>query len=198
MRILYLKMSAATTVARPVVNIADRTIDFEAVIRGHQSMVFSLAVHFLRDRAVAEDLAQEVFLELYRNMDSIQSHQHMVYWLRKVTSRRCIDQARRTKVRAHVSFEEAAEPFIWTQGEDPALKRYVEQLLGKLGETARMIVILRYQEGLDPMEIAGMLDMPLATVKSHLQRSLASMRKRVGEATGEAIDDNQQDSQHGH
>jgi len=68
---------------------------------------------------------------------------------------------------------------------DPLLKRYIEQLLQKLTETPRMIVILRYQEGLEPAEIAELLDMPVATVKSHLQRSLALLRRKLSFATRE-------------
>jgi RNA polymerase sigma-70 factor, ECF subfamily len=48
-----------------------------------------------------------------------------------------------------------------------------------------MIVILRYQEGLEPAEIAELLDMPVATVKSHLQRSLALLRRKLSFATRE-------------
>jgi RNA polymerase sigma-70 factor (ECF subfamily) len=62
---------------------------------------------------------------------------------------------------------------------DPVLKRFIEQLLAKLAETPRLVVILRYQEGLEPAEIADLLDMPVATVKSHLQRSLALLRRKL-------------------
>jgi RNA polymerase sigma-70 factor (ECF subfamily) len=68
---------------------------------------------------------------------------------------------------------------------DPILKRYIEQLLGKLADTPRLVVIMRYQEGLEPAEIADILDMPVATVKSHLQRSLALLRRKLSFATRE-------------
>lgn len=170
--------------AQTVGAAAENALDFEALVRKHQAMVFSLAYHFTRNQAVAEELAQEVFLELYRHLDEVRGEEHAVYWLRKVTSRRCIDQARRKKTRAQVSLEDTPEPFAWMPAVDPTLKRYIEQLLGKLMETPRMIVILRYQEGLEPMEISELLEMPLATVKSHLQRSLALLRQKVASATG--------------
>ncbi len=152
---------------------------FEAAVREHQAMVYSVAYHFLQDHATAEELAQEVFLELYRHWHEIQSREHRLHWLRKVASRRCIDLARRRKLRTHLSLADAPEPFSWMPATDPLVKRYIEQLLAKLAEAPRMIVILRYQEGLDPAEIAEMLEMPLATVKSHLQRSLALLRKKL-------------------
>ncbi len=68
---------------------------FADLVREHQGMVFSIAYHFLQDRSLAEDLAQEVFLELFQSIDRIQSPAHLTYWLRKVTSNRCIDQGRK-------------------------------------------------------------------------------------------------------
>ena len=168
-----------------VVSMADRAREFEAAVREHQSMVFSVAFHFLRDHAAAEELAQEVFLELYRHWDEIESSAHRLHWLRKVASRRCIDQTRRRKLRNHLSLEEAPEPVTFMPATDPMMKRYIEQLLDKLSETPRMIVILRYQEGLEPAEISDLLDMPVATVKSHLQRSLALLRKKLSFTLGE-------------
>jgi RNA polymerase sigma-70 factor, ECF subfamily len=158
---------------------ADTARAFEAVVREHQGMVFSIAYHFLLDHAAAEELAQEVFLELYKHWDDLESPEHRVHWLRKVASRRCIDQTRRRKVRNHVSLEEAPEPFTFMPATDPLLNRYIEQLVSKLAEAPRMIVILRYQEGLEPSEISQLLDMPLATVKSHLHRALTLLRRKL-------------------
>jgi RNA polymerase sigma-70 factor (ECF subfamily) len=59
---------------------------------------------------------------------------------------------------------------------DPLLERRLRDLVSRLPPMARAVVLLKYQEDLDPSEIARTLDMPLNTVKSHLQRSLASLR----------------------
>ena len=59
-----------------------------------------------------------------------------------------------------------------------------EKLILSLPEKARMVMILRYQEDLDPEEIARELEMPVSTVKSHLQRSLAMFREKFGRALG--------------
>ncbi len=86
------------------------TKDFPAIVREHESMVFSIACHFLRDRGLAEEVAQEAFLRLYQNMASIESPEHRVRWLRKVTWRLCVDEFRRRKGQARVSLDEVAEP----------------------------------------------------------------------------------------
>jgi RNA polymerase sigma-70 factor (ECF subfamily) len=165
------------------------TVDFEALVTRHQSMVYSIALHFLRNPALAEEVAQEVFLELYLHREEMQSPEHVLYWLRKVTSRRCIDQSRRRKHQPKISLDDAPEPFSWMPVEDPLLKQYIGQLVGTLQELPRMIVILRYQEDLGPGEISELLEMPVATVKSHLQRSLALLRRKIAATTGERFDD---------
>ena len=146
-------------------------------------MVFSIAYHFLRDRSLAEDLAQDVFLHLYKNLRAIQSPAHLLYWLRKVTSHRCIDQARRQKLRPRISLteylERAPEPATAIRTTDPLLGGVLRRLIARLPERSRMIVILRFQEDLEPAEIAGMLDIPLGTVKSNLHRSLALLRGKL-------------------
>jgi RNA polymerase sigma-70 factor (ECF subfamily) len=55
----------------------------------------------------------------------------------------------------------------------------LRRLLAELPDSARMVVLLRYQEDLDPIEIAEMLNVPIATVKSRLHRSLALLRGRL-------------------
>jgi len=158
---------------------------FEEIVRQHQGMVFSMACHFLRDRALAEELSQEVFLNLHQNLHSIKSPEHLTFWLRKVTSHRCIDQSRRQKVRPQVSLEEVAEPAVDASENDLFLSEMLRRVVDTLPEKARMVVILRYQEDLDPAEIANVLDMPLNTVKSHLRRSLSVLRDKLSRTLGE-------------
>jgi len=62
---------------------------------------------------------------------------------------------------------------------DPLLQRRLRELVGRLLPAPRAVMLLRYQEDLDPMEIARILDMPPNTVKSHLKRSLATLREQV-------------------
>lgn len=62
---------------------------------------------------------------------------------------------------------------------DPLLSRYLHQLLASLPPVQRSVVVLRYQEELSPDEIATALEMPVATVKSHLQRTLKLLRAKA-------------------
>ena len=97
---------------------------FASLVREHQGMVFSMAYHFLHDRALAEDVAQEVFLHLYQNLRSIQSPAHLKFWLRKVASHRCIDQTRGRLTQAvlrcaHCSFRNKPWFVPAVPGDDP-------------------------------------------------------------------------------
>src|SRR5688500_12766777 len=81
---------------------------FAELIEQHEAMVYSLGHHFFSDRGRAEEIAQDVFLQLYRNRATIESDSHLLFWLRQVTTRRCIDQTRRFRMKA-VSLEDAGE-----------------------------------------------------------------------------------------
>ena len=158
---------------------------FNDVLSANQGMVFSIAYHFLRDRAAAEEVAQDVFLQLYRSMDDLRTVAHATFWLRRVTSNRCIDYVRKRKLQAAVALEDAPEPSVREEPGDPMLNRRLRALIGSLPETPRMVMVLRYQEDLMPEEIARTLEMPVRTVKSHLQRSLAMLREKIGRSMGD-------------
>jgi len=160
-------------------------MDFAGLVRQHQAMVFSIGWHVLRDRAVAEELAQDVFLSLHQHLDTLESPEHVLFWLRKVTSNRALDVLRRRQRRPMVSLENAPEPVAVSSTGDPILGAALRKLVAALPEKARAIVVLRYQEDLDPTEIAGILDIPVGTVKSQLQRALALLREKMSRTLGE-------------
>jgi len=168
----------------PNPGVATQTADFAALVREHQSMVFSLAHHFLRDRAVAEELAQDVFLELYRHLGEMQSPEHVVFWLRRVTANRCISESRRRQRRPEVPLEDAPEPEAPVSAVDPIADEQLRRLVASLPEKFRMVVLLRYQEDLDPEDIARVLDVSVNTVKSQLQRALTMLRQKAAGKQG--------------
>lgn len=152
---------------------------FAELVRKHQAMVFSIALHSLRDGALAEELAQEVFLDLFHHVGSLQSAAHVEFWLRKVASRRCIDYVRRRKRQPSVGLEDAPELTAEPVEADPFLTERLRKLTASLPDRARMVVLLRYQEDLAPAEIAETLDIPLNSVKSCLHRALAMLKEKL-------------------
>ena len=154
------------------------------IIETHKAMVFSICWHFLRDRTSAEELAQEVFLQLHRNWSSMKSPEHIASWLRKVTSHRAIDFARKVKRRSETSLEETAEPTTLERIHDTFLSTYLERMVASLPEKQRMVVVLRYQEEMEVEEIARALSMKPASVKTLLARALDLLRAKTERRLG--------------
>ena len=154
--------------------------DFEQLVDEHQSMVFSLAWRMTGDRGLAEEIAQDVFLELDRHMEKIESPEHAMYWLRRVTINRSTDAMRRRKVRGVDLWVEMDEKHGAPADEKPSpLGTRLEHLLSTLPEAQRAALVLRYQEDLTPEEIAATVDAPVATVKSNLHRGLKLLRAKA-------------------
>jgi RNA polymerase sigma-70 factor (ECF subfamily) len=154
--------------------------DFEQIVDEHQSMVFSLALRMTGDRGLAEEIAQDVFMELDRHIAKIESAQHAICWLRRVTISRSTDALRRRRVRGIDQWVEIDESHGAREPESGSpLGGRIEALLATLPEAQRAAIILRYQEDLTPEEIAATLGAPLATVKSQLQRGLKLLRAKA-------------------
>jgi RNA polymerase sigma-70 factor (ECF subfamily) len=149
------------------------------LVQAHQRSVYSLALRMLGTRDLAEDLTQEVFMQMNGNLRTIDSNRHLGFWLRRVTTNRAIDQLRRRARVQMTSLDEETQLFSTEEASDPLLQRHLRALLEELSAPARAVLLLRYQEDLDPVEIARTLDMPLNTVKSHLKRSLQSLREKT-------------------
>jgi RNA polymerase sigma-70 factor, ECF subfamily len=150
-----------------------------ALVRAHQRSVYSLALRMLGTRDLAEDLTQEVFMQMNGNLTAIESNQHLGFWLRRVTANRAIDQLRRRSRVQMTGLDEETQLFTAGEDPDPLWRRHLQALLADLSPPARAVLLLRFQEDLDPVDIARTLDMPLNTVKSHLKRSLESMRQKT-------------------
>jgi len=157
---------------------------FEGLVRLHQASVYSIGYRMLGKRDAAEDLAQDVFLQLYRKLDSIESIEHLGFWLRRVAANLAIDRLRRAPFTTGYSLESVAPELADPPADDAAggdllMARALWKLLGELAPAARAVMVLRYQEDRDVAEIATALDMPVNTVKSHIKRSLTALRGKM-------------------
>jgi len=154
---------------------------FHHLVLEHQSMVFSIALRIVGDRSAAEEVAQDVFLELHGKLVELASAEHVLFWLRKVAVHRAIDYVRKQARRPEEAFDPDKLPEIAIDDDpgDPLLSRQLRQLVASLPTVQRTVLVLRYQEELSPEEIGAMLSMPVATVKSHLQRTLRLLREKA-------------------
>lgn len=154
---------------------------FRAIVERHQARVFSIAFRIVGEMGAAEEVAQDVFLELHRALPKLESEEHVTAWLRRVVCHRATDALRRRAVRCDTSAEEYQDgmelrPIV--RDFLPLMNR-VEQLLLTLPPAQRAVMLLHYQEDLEPEDIALELGMPQATVRSHLQRALKMLRAKA-------------------
>jgi RNA polymerase sigma-70 factor, ECF subfamily len=154
---------------------------FRELIRAYQNTVYTLALRMLKVPEDAEELAQDVFIAAHRHLGKIVSEAHFLFWLRRTVCHRAIDRLRSRPAYVVLQLESVAEVPLPDTSPDPLLERRMRDLVSRLAPAARAVVLLRYQEDLDPSEIASTLDMPVNTVKSHLKRSLASLRAGCAE-----------------
>lgn len=154
---------------------------FRELVCIHQARIYSLALRMLGVREDAQELAQDVFLLLHRHLAQILSVQHLRAWLRKTVCHRAIDRLRSRPRHLALPLEAAAEQHAPDEAADPIQERRLRQLVARLPPLPRAVVLLRYQEDLDPPDISEVLGVPLNTVKSHLRRSLALIRSRCAQ-----------------
>lgn len=144
-------------------------------------MVFSIALRILGDRFLAEETAQDVFVELHGKVAELEGEDHVVHWLRRVTVHRSIDRIRQRERRPEEATDPAELPELAEERlpGDPLLSRQIRQLVGSLPVMQRTVIVLRYQEDMSIEEIGEALSMPAATVKSHLRRTLQLLRDKM-------------------
>lgn len=151
---------------------------FRELVCANQSVVYSLALRILGVREDAQELAQDVFMLLHHYLADVHSVSHLRFWLRKTTCHRAIDRLRRRARVAVLPLDAVAELEAPAEDNDLLMDRRLRQFIAQLPAMPRAVLLLRYQEDLDPPEIAMTLGLPLNTVKSHLRRSLALLRSR--------------------
>jgi RNA polymerase sigma-70 factor (ECF subfamily) len=137
---------------------------WEALVRRHQARVFGVALHYLRNSEEARDVAQDVFIRIYENLDAFDDGEFLP-WLLRVARNACIDRLRRIKARPplqDVSIEDGPElPIDSANPEEESQQRERTRLLyralGGMSAKHREIVLLKEIQGLTLEEIGAML-----------------------------------------
>jgi RNA polymerase sigma-70 factor (ECF subfamily) len=190
-----LTLPVANAVPRPTPPAADgdlcaaqrgNVLAFAQLVRLHQARVFSIALRLCGRREDAEELAQDAFLQLHAALRQIENDSHLRHWLLRTVTHRAIDRLRsREREPRIVQIDASHDLCAVNEPGDPLAQHRLRALLLQLPPDARAVLLLRYQEDLDPTDIAAVLTMPLNTVKSHLRRSLEWLRgQQAGDAYG--------------
>ena len=155
---------------------------FEELVRRRQGATRGLLRRLSGDAALADDLAQQVFLSAWRRLRTLRTPDAFGGWLRQITVNAWLVHLRQRSSRAveRVAMPEAAAP------DDPSLALDLDTLLGRLRGAERICVVLAYAEGMTHPEIAAATGWPLGTVKSHVLRGAAQLRLWLGEGSEES------------
>jgi RNA polymerase sigma-70 factor (ECF subfamily) len=181
-----------------VVALAQRGRDdaFRELIRRYERPVFSLVFRMVRDRELAEDLAQDTFIKVLNHIDRYRPEFKLSSWLFKIANNVAIDHLRRRQLDTismdgspHAASAEAIEStsFDVAVPQESALEEMeakelgsaIEQAIARLRPEYRSCIMLRHVEGRSYEEIAATLDLPLGTVKTYIHRARHELRKEL-------------------
>ena len=162
---------------------------YDELLQRHQDAIFSYALHMLRNRADAEDVAQEALLRMWNRMGAFNPLKARS-WLMRVTHNLCVDVIRRreTAYGREVSAESGVLDTAAAAGDlqDPAhaadqaiLRGRIQRAIETLPQPLRSVFVLHELQGMKYAQIADVLGMPLNTVKVYLFRARERLRKEL-------------------
>lgn len=166
---------------------------FEEIVRRYQGRVASLAYRYLGSAADAEDVAQEVFLRIYRARESYRPTARFSTWVHRITVNASLNLLRRRRVRRHVNAElpaggggegapEPEDPAAEAPGaalEDAELADVLRRIIDDLPERQRTAILLNKYQGLSYEDTAAALELSLPAVKSLLTRARVNIKERL-------------------
>ena len=173
-----------------------REAAFRELIRRYERPVFSLIYRMVRDRELAEDLAQDTFVKVLNHVDRYRAEFKFSSWLFKIANNVAIDHLRRRQLDTvsidgspHAQTTDAIEAtsFDVAVQQESALDELEARELGSAIERAiaglrpeyRACIMLRHVEGRSYEEIAATLDLPLGTVKTYIHRARHELRRAL-------------------
>jgi RNA polymerase sigma-70 factor (ECF subfamily) len=171
-----------------------REAAYRELLRRYERPVFSLVFRMVRDRTIAEDLAQDTFVKVLNHIDRYRPEFKFSSWLFKIANNVAIDHLRKRQLdtvsmdgspHAGTAAEIEATSFELADHGEDALQEMVSRELGSAIEKAiarlrpeyRSCIMLRHVEGRSYEEIAATLDLPLGTVKTFIHRARHQLRE---------------------
>ena len=168
---------------------------FEELIEKHQSLVAGTVARMLGSNSDVEDIAQQVFIRVWKSARRYVPRAKFTTWLLKITRNLVFNELRRAKRRAQVPLQAdpGAEEIPLKDETNPApdaslledeLQQAIEEAIMQLPESQRMALVLRRYEQLSYEQIADVLDLSVPAVKSVLFRARTELRSRLSKYLG--------------
>jgi len=156
---------------------------FDTVFRSHYAHLVRMAESVVRERALAEEVAQEVMLELWRRRETLQVEQTFRAYLLRSTRNRALNHVRHQRVVAREAAIAAMDSPSAPSAEDEMLGTELEQAVHEaingLPEKCREVFRLSREQGLKYAEIAVTLEISVKTVEKRMGQALAELRARL-------------------
>lgn len=148
-------------------------------------VAYSMVLHMVRDKAIAEDLVQETFLRVWNRIHAVDPEKGAIGpWLMAVARNRAIDYMRSSSEHKTVPFDEANHAPFYSGMEADILAsdrvRRVKAAMEKLPAHYRAVMELAYFEGLSQAEMSVRMGQPLGTIKTWVRTALQSLRDELG------------------
>jgi RNA polymerase sigma-70 factor (ECF subfamily) len=178
---------------------------FNALVRAYERRVFALVLRMIGNRAEAEDLAQEVFVQVFKAIGSFRGDSKLSTWIYRIAINLCKNRSKYLRVR-HAGQQEELEavqergPIGQGRGANVAqierpdemmagkqVEHIVQQAILELEPSFRECLVLRDVEDLSYEEIGAITGLPEGTVKSRIHRARAQLKEIVERALGEKI-----------
>jgi RNA polymerase sigma-70 factor, ECF subfamily len=162
---------------------------FQALVEQHRSMVYRVAFQFAGNHHDAEDIAQDVFIKVYRSLERFRQDAQLTSWLYRIVMNACIDHRRRQHPASTAPFgDEAEHQMLNTPEETPdpedqayagELGQVLESEVARLPQGQRIVFVMRHHHGLKLSEIAEALGLAEGTVKRQLHAAIHRLRGRL-------------------
>jgi len=157
---------------------------FGALFEAYKDHVYSIALRFSGDPSTAMDIAQETFLKLFSRIKDFRGDASFDSWLYRLVVNSCLDHHRRGRrlvpfLEGLVHVFRAPDASALQEMLRAEMQNHVQQVIGKLPPDLRIVVVLRYTEGLPYEEIAQILGCPPGTVASRLNRAHKLLERRL-------------------
>jgi RNA polymerase sigma factor (sigma-70 family) len=149
---------------------------FAEIMRRRQSSVRNLMRRFCGEPALADDLAQQVFLKVWLNIRKLKKPSAFNAWLKRLAVNVWLHHLRRKDAlrgAGEIDARQAARP------DAPGMGLDLDRALATLSEPLRLCVVLSYHEGMSHREIAELTGLPLGTVKSHIKRGASQLQQAL-------------------
>jgi RNA polymerase sigma-70 factor, ECF subfamily len=155
---------------------------FETLVNRHKEKVRNLIYLNVGDTDAADDIAQDVFVTIYKKLKHFRFESQFTTWLYRITVNKCRDYLRKKKIRSIFSpftIEEETRPSPERTDESFDIRQIVREAVANLPEKLKTPLTLRDFEGMSYQEIAKSLDLELGTVKSRIFRAREQLKEEL-------------------